>query len=185
MVCSSDSHHLFMGDTLGHVFMVGVDESYKSVQDFGPVHDTSILSIAVPANSFYIFTSDISGTVKQVSIDKMEVIYNFNNLHKTGILSISPTPDGIFLFTADEDGNLVQVCINKIFNDQKLNKLNAKRERESIASRSKRSIAFNIHSNRIIDQRQNALLAQAQSQVNVVDPSADNLIKEMESKVGN
>ena len=183
MVSTSDSQHLFLGDSLGHIFEIGCDESHKSVKDFGKMHDTSILSIAVPANSFSIFTSDISGTLKQISIAKMEVQYNFKNLHKSGIITVMPSPDGVFLFTADEDGHLVQVCINKIFNDQKLNKLMAKKERDTIASQSKRSIAFNVHSNRAIDQRQNILLAQGQAQGNVVDSNADDLINTIDSKV--
>ena len=65
----------------------------------------------------------------------------------------------------------------------------AKKERQSIASRSKRSIMasnlFNANSTRVVDQRQNELMAQGQAQVNVVDPNADNLIKEVENKVSN
>lgn len=63
----------------------------------------------------------------------------------------------------------------------------AKKERQSVASRSKRSIMasnlFNANSTRVVDQRQNELMAQGQAQVNVVDPNADNLIREVENKV--
>lgn len=71
----------------------------------------------------------------------------------------------------------------------------AKKERQSVASRSKRSIMasnlFNGNSTRVVDpirvvdQRQNELMAQGQAQVNVVDPNADNLIREVENKVSN
>lgn len=105
MVSSTDSHELFFGDSNGHIFMVGCDEEHKSVRDFGKIHETTILSIAAPANSTSIFTSDISGILKEVSIVRGEVLYDFNNLHKSGISTVLSSPDGIFLFTADEKGH--------------------------------------------------------------------------------
>jgi WD40 repeat protein len=85
---------------------------------FGKLHDNPIKSICLSENFRYLFTSDITGCIKQFDFSKKILIKDFGQVHNARIVSIVCSKE--YLLSVCEEGIVYQFEVNSMDLEQRL-----------------------------------------------------------------
>ena len=82
----------------------------KFVIRYTKAHSNGNCSMVKTTDDKYLFTSDLSGNIKQWCLHKFFVIKNFGKIHLNGVCCIidTITNDNKYLLTTDGDGGIKQ-----------------------------------------------------------------------------